>query len=75
MDGNNEEALQFEWTSPLAGAPSTFSKVKGVIAEQAMVCLSLLRVAGAAAHLLVLHHEEADHDVWQVVRLGFAALA
>ena len=37
MDGNNEEALQFEWTSPLAGAPSTFSRVKGASAEQAMV--------------------------------------
>ena len=37
MDGNNEEALQFEWTSPVGGAPTSFYRVKGVIAEQAMV--------------------------------------
>lgn len=72
MDGNNEEALQFEWTSPLAGVPSAFSKVKGVIAEQAMVCLSPPRVAGAAAHVLVLHQQEADHDDWQVACLELA---
>lgn len=51
MDGNNEEALQFEWTSPLAGAPSAFSRVKGAIAEQAMVCLLLLMG-------ILLHKEE-----------------
>lgn len=50
MDGNNEEALQFEWTSPLAGAPTAFSKVKGAIAEQAMVCLLLMGI--------LLHKEE-----------------
>ncbi len=37
MDGNNEEALQFEWTSPLGGLPATYYRVKGVVAEQAMV--------------------------------------
>ena len=37
MDGNNEEALQFEWTSPLGGSPATYHRVKGVVAEQAMV--------------------------------------
>ena len=37
MDGNNEEALQFEWTSPLSGSPTTHYRVKGVVAEQAMV--------------------------------------
>ncbi len=37
MDGNNEEALQFEWTSPLGGSPTTYHRVKGVVAEQAMV--------------------------------------
>lgn len=51
MDGNNEEALQFEWTSPLAGAPSAFSRVKGAVAEQAMVCLLLLMG-------ILLHKEE-----------------
>ncbi len=37
MDANNEEALQFEWTSPLGGLPATYHRVKGVVAEQAMV--------------------------------------
>jgi len=37
MDGNNEEALQFEWTSPLGSSPATYYRVKGVVAEQAMV--------------------------------------
>ena len=69
MDGNNEEALQFEWTSPLAGAPSAFSRVKGVIAEQAMVCMSLPRLSGADAH--VLHKEEVNG--LQVACAGYAA--
>lgn len=51
MDGNNEEALQFEWTSPLAGAPSAFSRVKGVVAEQAMVCESSPELAGTEGHV------------------------
>ena len=37
MDGNNEEALQFEWTSPLGGLPTSYFRVKGAVAEQAMV--------------------------------------
>lgn len=39
MDGNNEYTLQFEWTSPLGAQPNTFYCLKGVVAEQAMVCM------------------------------------
>ena len=39
MDGNNEEALQFDWTSPLGGSPTSYHRVKGVVAEQAMVSI------------------------------------
>lgn len=37
IDGNNEYALQFEWTSPLGGQPNIFHTLKGVTAEQTVV--------------------------------------
>lgn len=67
MDGNNEEALQFEWTSPLAGAPSTFSKVKGVIAEQAMACITYAAALEKQACALAI--ELAQQDLEQLRNL------
>lgn len=43
IDGNNEYALHFEWTSPLSGQPSVFHTLKGVTAEQAMVSTAACR--------------------------------
>ncbi|KAL0044301.1 hypothetical protein WJX82_010086 [Trebouxia sp. C0006] len=64
MDGNNEEALQFEWTSPLGGLPATYHRVKGVVAEQAMACVTYAAALERQAYSLAA--EIAQHDMAQL---------
>ena len=65
IDGNNEHALHFEWTSPLGGFPSSYYRVKGVVAEQAMVsvaCPSLVKAVNPSVlKALSLYHRPASH--------------
>ncbi|DBB10715.1 TPA: hypothetical protein ACH3X3_007207 [Trebouxia sp. C0006] len=60
----NNFGSKFEWTSPLGGLPATYHRVKGVVAEQAMACVTYAAALERQAYSLAA--EIAQHDMAQL---------